>query len=228
MPSGTSFGVGIERIAVRVARATSRPANPCRDSVLNVRPWYRIVSPGLSSVPASRLPIITVSAPAAIAFVTSPENLMPPSAISGMPAFAGRAAAFRNGGELRNAGAGDDARGADGARPDADLDAVHAQARSVRTRLHKSPMLPAISCTPGSAFFTAFTASNHAQAVGVRRIDRDHIHFAPHQFLRALQEIAGGADRRAHAQAGPARPWPQFGYFSFFWISLTVIRPLRM
>ena len=52
---------------------------------MNVRPWNKTVSPGLSSVPASKLPIITQSAPAASAFVTSPENLMPPSAISGTP-----------------------------------------------------------------------------------------------------------------------------------------------
>jgi hypothetical protein len=45
-----------------------------------------MVSPGLSSVPASRLPIITASAPAAMALVMSPENLMPPSAINGTPA----------------------------------------------------------------------------------------------------------------------------------------------
>ncbi len=45
-----------------------------------------MVSPGLSSVPASRLPIITASAPAAMALVMSPEYLMPPSAISGTPA----------------------------------------------------------------------------------------------------------------------------------------------
>jgi hypothetical protein len=41
------------------------------------------VSPGLSSVPAKRLPIMTLSAPAAMALVMSPENLMPPSAMTG-------------------------------------------------------------------------------------------------------------------------------------------------
>ncbi len=42
-------------------------------------------SPGLSSVPAKREPIITASAPAAIALLMSPEYLMPPSAMTGMP-----------------------------------------------------------------------------------------------------------------------------------------------
>src|SRR5665213_4575922 len=44
-----------------------------------------MVSPGLSSTPANSEPIITELAPAAIALVTSPEYLMPPSAITGMP-----------------------------------------------------------------------------------------------------------------------------------------------
>src|SRR5215471_14981971 len=52
---------------------------------LNERPWNRIISPGLSSVPANKEPIITASAPAAIALVMSPEYLTPPSAIIGTP-----------------------------------------------------------------------------------------------------------------------------------------------
>src|SRR2546428_11793346 len=50
---------------------------------LKRRPSSRNDSPGLSSVPASIEPIITLDAPAASAFTTSPEYLMPPSAISG-------------------------------------------------------------------------------------------------------------------------------------------------
>ena len=44
-----------------------------------------IRSPGLSSVPASKLPIITELAPTAKAFDISPEYLIPPSAIIGTP-----------------------------------------------------------------------------------------------------------------------------------------------
>ena len=43
-----------------------------------------MVSPGLSSTPAKSEPIITVEAPAAMALVTSPEYLMPPSAMTGI------------------------------------------------------------------------------------------------------------------------------------------------
>ena len=39
----------------------------------------------LDALNAAELPIITVEAPAAIALVMSPENLMPPSAITGTP-----------------------------------------------------------------------------------------------------------------------------------------------
>ena len=38
----------------------------------------------------------------------------------------------------------------------------------------------------------------------VRRIDGEHVHLAPDQFLRAFQKIARGPDRRAHAQASLA------------------------
>src|SRR5436305_1495825 len=47
--------------------------------------------PGVSRVPASRLPTITVSAPAAIAFATSAGRRTPPSAISGTPVSAAAA-----------------------------------------------------------------------------------------------------------------------------------------
>src|ERR1700722_9179597 len=49
------------------------------------RPWYRKTSPGASSVPANRLPIMQQSAPAAMALTTSPLVRMPPSAIEGIP-----------------------------------------------------------------------------------------------------------------------------------------------
>src|SRR5687768_14278486 len=44
-----------------------------------------MTSPGASSVPAKREPIMTVLAPAAIALATSPEYLIPPSEITGTP-----------------------------------------------------------------------------------------------------------------------------------------------
>jgi hypothetical protein len=52
---------------------------------LNFRPLYIIVSPGDSSTPAKSEPAIMESAPAAIALAISPEYLIPPSAITGIP-----------------------------------------------------------------------------------------------------------------------------------------------
>ena len=53
-------------------------------------PLMKTISPGLSSHPASRLPSMTASAPAAMALAMSPEYCRPPSPITGTPA--GRAA----------------------------------------------------------------------------------------------------------------------------------------
>ena len=62
------------------------PENPSLCKLYMFCPDKAPSSPGLSSVPAKRPPIITQLAPAAMAFVISPEYLMPPSAIIGMPA----------------------------------------------------------------------------------------------------------------------------------------------
>src|SRR6266853_1130058 len=59
------------------------PREPMPRITLKRRPSSRNDSPGLSSVPASIEPIITLAAPAASALTTSPEYLTPPSAITG-------------------------------------------------------------------------------------------------------------------------------------------------
>src|SRR6185503_14634175 len=87
-----------------------------------------MISPGASSVPANRLPIITVCAPAAIALATSPEYLMPPSATM-LVLVDASAFAVGDRGDLRDADARDDARGADRTGADADLDRVGAGLR---------------------------------------------------------------------------------------------------
>src|ERR1043166_4841586 len=50
---------------------------------LKRRPSARMLSPGLSSVPASMEPSMTDAAPAASALTRSPEYLTPPSAMTG-------------------------------------------------------------------------------------------------------------------------------------------------
>ncbi len=69
-----------------------------------------------------------------MALAKSPENLIPPSAITGTsPA---PPTTIHDRGQLRHAHARDDAGGADAARPDADLDRIRARvdqrARAVR------------------------------------------------------------------------------------------------
>ena len=51
---------------------------------------------------------------------------MPPSAMSGMPGIAWWRGSFGDGGDLRHAGAGDHAGGADRPGTDADFDAIDA------------------------------------------------------------------------------------------------------
>ena len=65
-------------------------------------------------------------APAAMALARSPEYRMPPSAITGAPEPSRGPHGFGDGGELRHADAGDNPRGADRTRPDANLHRVGA------------------------------------------------------------------------------------------------------
>ena len=60
-------------VAVGADRPASRPASPCRGSSCSGGPRTAPSRPGLSSVPASSEPSITVAAPAAIALTMSPE-----------------------------------------------------------------------------------------------------------------------------------------------------------
>ena len=73
------------RSALRIA-----PSEPIPRNSLYCLPLMNTISPGPSSQPASRLPSMTVSAPAAMALAMSPEYWTPPSPMTGMPA--GRAA----------------------------------------------------------------------------------------------------------------------------------------
>ncbi len=78
-------------------------------------------------MPAKSDPIITTSAPAAIALATSPENFTPPSEMTGTPPALRSLNAGLNRSDLRHARAGNHARRADRAGPDANLDRVHAR-----------------------------------------------------------------------------------------------------
>jgi len=49
-------------------------------------------------------------------------------------------------------------------------------------------------------------------------VDGQHVHFARHQFLGALQEIAV-APMAAPTRNRPLAVFGEIGYFSFFWMS---------
>ena len=90
------------------------------------RPWYRNTSPGASSVPASRLPIITAVRPGRDRLDDVARGAHAAIGDRRHAALAAGGGGFQHRGELRHADAGDDARGADAARADADLHRVRA------------------------------------------------------------------------------------------------------
>mmetsp|Transcript_26318 Transcript_26318/g.62507 ORF Transcript_26318/g.62507 Transcript_26318/m.62507 type:complete len:641 (-) Transcript_26318:108-2030(-) len=103
-------------------------------------------------------------------------------------------------GDLRHAHAGDDARGADRTRADADLDAV-------RTGFHQRQRRSAggdIAADDIDLRVGALDPAHpvqHAGAVAVGGVDDDGIDAGTHQQLDALLGVFAEADRRADAQA---------------------------
>ena len=168
-------------------------------------PCTTSTSPGASSVPANMPPSMTVSAPAAIAFAMSPDEVMPPSAITGTPwrdatsatswtaVICGmptpattRVVQIAPGADagLHRVGAGVDQRlgrlaGRDVARDDLEL---AGDALDARDHL------------------------DHAARVAVGGVDDDHVGAGVDQRLRALEGVGPDADRGADAQ--PARAGP--------------------
>ena len=140
------------------------------------------------------------SAPAAIALARSPENLMPPSAITGTSRLRHASTDVEDRRELRHADAGDDARGADRAGADADLDRVGAGidqrlgafARWRRCRRRSGCSSRAAGC--------ARTASSTRSRMAVRGIDHQHVDAGIEQRLGALDAVLAGAGRGGDAQ----------------------------
>ena len=130
----------------------------------------------------------------------SPENLMPPSAISGNSGAAGRPGALADCVDLRHAGAGDDPRGADRARPDADLDGVGAALQEVAgARLGGD--VAGDDRGRGEALANELQRVEHALAVPVGRVEDEDVHLGPHELAGAVQDVPGDADRPADPQA---------------------------
>ena len=75
-----------------------------------------------------------------------------------------------------------------------------APARASSQAPSKVPTLPAIRSTSRQRRLDGLDRVDHARRVPVRAVDGQQVSFGSHHFLRALQKIAGRANRRAHAQ----------------------------
>ena len=91
---------------------------------------------------------MTTLAPAAIAFVMSPEYLIPPSAMMGI-SYLSASGAIKNGGNLRHSDAGHYTGGTNGTGTYALLDAVGSRFNQC-TAASAVATLPAISCKSGN------------------------------------------------------------------------------
>ncbi len=176
---------------------------------LNRSPCTTITSPGASSVPASIEPSMTVSAPAAIAFATSPDDVMPPSAITGTPcAEAPRRLVDRR--DLRHADPGDDARRADRARPLAGLDRIGARVDQRLGRLAGGDVAGdhlELARQTGDARDHVEDAAR----VSVGGVDDQHVGPRGEQRLRTLERVRADPDGRADTQPSVRRPWSRSG-----------------
>ena len=147
---------------------------------------------------------------------------MPPSEIRGTPAS--RVAEHSgDGSDLRNPRAAHHASGANRARSDSHFDSVGAQAIKSRAPSYVAT-LPAISSTSGIVCFIALHRIHYALAVTVRRIDHDDVYFSA-----PVPGHAPGSRRSSRLlrpRASALASFAAFGYFSFFWMSFTVIKPL--
>jgi len=130
---------------------------------------------------------MTESAPAAMAFVISPEYFTPPSAISGMPvprrALAHSAMAVICGtpAPLTHA------RRTDRAWPNAYFDAVDAKRRQI-ARAFKRRHVAGENFHLRHLALQSLDRIHHTLAVAVGGIDGDHVQFPAHQLLRASRK----------------------------------------
>ena len=168
-----------------------------------MRPWYRKVSPGASSVPASSEPTITVDAPAASALAMSPLVRMPPSAITGTPLLAAAAAAAMIAVSC-------------GTPTPATIRVVQIEPGPMPTLIASAPAsisalaasavatLPATTWTELDSVFTRSTARGDVDVVAVRGVDDDAVAAGVDQRLGALEARVADGGRRGD-------PQPPFG-----------------
>ena len=124
---------------------------------------------------------------------------MPPSAISGHAGLVGAFERRLDRRDLRHAHAGDDARRADRAGADADLDAVGAVVDQ-RLRAGRGGDVAADHLDLREALLDPRDAVEHALRMAVRGVDDDHVGARLDERLDALLGVGADADRGADAQ----------------------------
>ena len=125
---------------------------------------------------------------------------MPPSAITGMSAFLRRLDRIHDRGELRHADAGDDARGADRARADADLDRVRAGIDQ-RLRAFGGRDVAGHHLHLVGQPLDAVDGVEHVLRMAVRGVDDDEIDAGLDQPLGAVEALVADRGRGGDAQA---------------------------
>ena len=111
----------------------------------------------------------------------------------------GRRAAFRQRLHLRHAEVRVEPRGAPAARPDADLDAVDAALEQEPDAL-RGRDVAGDELDVAEPLAERLDRARHDGRMAVRDVDDDDVDFGAQQLGGALEVVALGADRRAHAQ----------------------------
>ena len=142
-----------------------------------------------------------MSAPAPIAFATSPEEVIPPSAMTGTPWSDGRLRDVPHRRHLRDAHAGDDARRADRARALADLEPVRARVQQRLSGLGGRDV-PRYHLDVVRVLDRAHHVED-ALRVAVRRVDDEHIDLGVDERRRAFQRVVPDPDRCGDTQPTP-------------------------
>jgi len=124
------------------------------------------------------------------------------------------AVSFGDGGDLRHTCAGHDARGADRAGADADFDAVRASAGEFACAVESCDVAGEQLDVRQFLFHQFYRVENFC-GMPVRAVDSEHVDFGFRHFLRAFEEISGGADGCTHAEAA-LRVFGGVGILQFF------------
>ena len=207
-----AFGHQLQRVldcpagsSGRPSRAPSRRPSPCRDRPCRSGPGRGRPRPALSSVPASSEPTMAQSAPAAIALARSPEYLMPPSAITGTPAFCAASTASMMAVSC-------------GTPTPATMRVVQIEPGPMPTLTASAPAsisacapsavatLPAMTCAVVRQLLDARHRFEHAAGMAVRGVDHDHVDAGVDQQLGALRSRRRRRRWPRRRAGGPARP----------------------